>query len=777
MSEGDTIPAEFDSMIAKLVAWGRDRPEALAAPLRALAETEVVVRRGSTNRAFLLALLDRPEVVAGEVDVGWLERLAATGEHVPRHHLDVALLQAAVEIYDDELGAELAEFFALAARGRAQVRASVGHSVDLSARGSDYHFDVHRLGASLYRVVGAGAEVELRVERSGTFERRVFVRGRTYRVLSVVDGHRHLLEVDGVSHRISRDTGGVVRAPAPSVVVAVLVKPGDEVAAGDRLVVLEAMKTELSVAAPVGGRVADVLVAPNVQVEAAAPLLELQPLEREDTSESDARVDLGALEERQGPEAGAEARCRDVLDALRRQMLGFDVDPRHSSELVARYGKVSRQLAPDDEVLLEGEEEVLTVFADACSLARTRPDPDALPGEEAHSSHEDLLVYLRSIEGRGEGLPTSFLEHLRRALGHYGIDDLEPTAELREALLWLAKARERLGAQLPAIQSLLDRRLEQLERLAPRADEGFRAILDRLIGATQQRFAELSRNAREVRYQYFERPEFEDRAARSYAEAATHLDALEHLADDAAECERRMVALIECPQPLKNYLTRQFEAASAARRRVMLQALTRRYYRIRDLQAFAVVSSRGHDFGLAQYDHEGARIQLITTFARYEGLEQAARAMAPLLADMPDEHEVVVDFYVWRPDPPQDDEATERELRETLGRVAFSRRVRRLVVAIERAGPRPRDGGHAALHLSPSPQGRLPGRCAPPRLSPHDGQAPAPPAAAQLPPGATPVGGGRLPVRRGRERQPRRRATVRPGRGARRHSDAQRDRP
>ncbi len=276
--------------------------------------------------------------------------------------------------------------------------------------------------------------------------------------------------------------------------------------------------------------------------------------------------------------------------------------------------------------------------------------------------------------------------------------------------MWLAKARERVAAQLPAIRSVLDRRLEQLERVAPRTDEAFRAILDRLIGATQQRFAELSRHAREVRYQYFERPEFEDGAARSYAEAAAHLDALERLADDGAERERRMVALVDCPQPLKNYLTRQFEAASAARRRVMLEVLTRRYYRIRDLQGFGLVTSRGHDFGLAQYEHEGARIQLITTFARYEGLEQAARAMAPLLADLPDEHEVVVDFYVWRPDPPQDDDATERELREVLGRVAFSRRVRRLVVAIERARRRARYGGHAALHLSPGSGGRLPGR-------------------------------------------------------------------
>ena len=42
------------------------------------------------------------------------------------------------------------------------------------------------------------------------------------------------------------------------------------------------------------------------------------------------------------PDTGPEARCSDALDALRRQMLGFDVDPRHSQQLVDWYATASR---------------------------------------------------------------------------------------------------------------------------------------------------------------------------------------------------------------------------------------------------------------------------------------------------------------------------------------------------------------------------------------------------------------------------------------------------
>ena len=48
------------------------------------------------------------------------------------------------------------------------------------------------------------------------FERWLTVAGRRFRVLSVVHGPTHLVEVEGVPHRVSRDEGGVVRATSPA---------------------------------------------------------------------------------------------------------------------------------------------------------------------------------------------------------------------------------------------------------------------------------------------------------------------------------------------------------------------------------------------------------------------------------------------------------------------------------------------------------------------------------------------------------------------------------
>ena len=86
------------------------------------------------------------------------------------------------------------------------------------------------------------------------------------------------IEVDGVSHRIDRDDGGIVRSPSPAVVVSIAVKPGDRVAAGDPVAVLEAMKMEMQVVAPFAGKVRQVLTIPYVQVGTGAPLLQIEPL-------------------------------------------------------------------------------------------------------------------------------------------------------------------------------------------------------------------------------------------------------------------------------------------------------------------------------------------------------------------------------------------------------------------------------------------------------------------------------------------------------------------
>jgi len=110
IGEGDVIPPEYDSMIAKIIASGRDRDEALGRLHRALAQMTVLVRGGTTNKSFLIDLLGRPEVIAGRIDTAWLDRLTAAGDHLPTRHADVALVAAALDADQLQAAADQATF-------------------------------------------------------------------------------------------------------------------------------------------------------------------------------------------------------------------------------------------------------------------------------------------------------------------------------------------------------------------------------------------------------------------------------------------------------------------------------------------------------------------------------------------------------------------------------------------------------------------------------------------------------------------------------------------
>src|SRR6201999_1936379 len=73
VAEGSVVGSDYDPMLAKVIGEGEDRGEALAALDRALGE--LVLLGPGTNVAYLRALLARPEVRAGELDTGLIERL------------------------------------------------------------------------------------------------------------------------------------------------------------------------------------------------------------------------------------------------------------------------------------------------------------------------------------------------------------------------------------------------------------------------------------------------------------------------------------------------------------------------------------------------------------------------------------------------------------------------------------------------------------------------------------------------------------------------------
>ena len=400
-------------MIAKLIGWGRTRAEALARLRCAVDETTVVIDGGTTDQAFLRALLARPEVRDGTVDTTWVDRISVSGGIEAGDHADVALVVAAIEACDAAIAADRAQFLALARRGRPHADLARGRSVDVRHGGSAYRLLVRQVAPERYRVSADGATVEAAIERHGAHERRVAIGERSWRVVVSSQGSDLLVEVDGVPHRVLRDDGGVVRSLAPAVVVALPVAEGDTVEAGDVVAVVESMKMETSLTAPFASRVRRVLVAPNVQVRAHEPLLQLDPTADGVAAETGGeRVRLRAGD---APDEAAGA----PLAAAERLVLGYDVEPAEAMASVR-----AAHAGPVTEELLAAEERLLAIHADISSLTRARSDADLdVPGELVGSPHEDLHAWLRELDPAQEGLPAPFLVTLDRALRHYGIEE------------------------------------------------------------------------------------------------------------------------------------------------------------------------------------------------------------------------------------------------------------------------------------------------------------------------------------------------------------------
>jgi acetyl/propionyl-CoA carboxylase alpha subunit/acetyl-CoA carboxylase carboxyltransferase component len=691
VSEGDLVPREFDSMIAKIIAWGRDRTEALARLQRALSQSRVVIRDGTTNKPFLLELLSRPALRDAAVDIGWLDRQMATGQLVPRAGALVALVRAAIEAYEAELDVERAQFFASATRGRPHASSDVGRSVELGYGGQTYRASVRRLAGQLrYRVEVDGVETDVtgvRTEGSPARERRgrgsewsLSCGGQTYRVLLVTQSLGYLVEVNGVAHRISRDSAGVVRASAPAIVVSIAVRSGDEVQAGDRLLVVEAMKMELALRAPFAGRVREVTVAPGVQVAQGATLVVLEPEPQGEQAPKTERLTLVDLADGSPPRTDVE-RCRRVRADLHSLVLGFDIDDGALRRTLQEWnGICAGSSAEVDPEALAAEDRVLDAFVDICALFDRRPEDDGTVRRAPVSQETHLFAYLRTLDASDERLPASFLSALTSALAHHGAVPGDPAPVLEEALFRLFKAHRREEACVAAVTSLLDHRLHQVAALSVYASDTSRRLLDRLIAASQHRHPAVNDLAREVRYRLFEQPLLEQARREVYAGVDQQLAELQArpFGPDRAQ---RIQQLVECPQPLATLLLRRLEAASPDMRQVLLEVMARRYYRIRLLLDVRAVTFQGHIFTVLEYEYEGRRIHVVVTYAAEAQVRDVLALCAPLL-DVPEDTDGALDLYVWRDGPLADPDAHSSALAEALGAARFRRPLRRAVVSV-----------------------------------------------------------------------------------------------
>jgi acetyl/propionyl-CoA carboxylase alpha subunit/acetyl-CoA carboxylase carboxyltransferase component len=704
VAAGDVIPPQFDSMIAKIVAWGRDRGEARARLARALRQTAAVVDGGTTNRAFLLDLLDRPQLHTGEVDTGWLDALMAQGYRPPQR-LDVALLAVAVEAQDTLVARQRERLFASAARGRPEVGHETWHQIDVRAGGAAYRLRMAQTRGNRYRVALDGVSVDVTAERIGRFDRRLTVGDTTYAILAAPQGPDYLVEVDGAVHRIAGGEAGLVRAPAPAMVVAIPVAAGDAVGAGDTVAVVESMKLETALRAPFAGRVREVLVAANTQVEGGTTLLRLEPADGTGAATADgARVDLAALAAAPAPAASspvAAATATDVLTALRYLVLGYDLDEADARALPRALTAARTALPGDDPDVLAGELAIMRIFADLSALSRNRRGPegsDAPPrfdgapeadsAESAHNPQEYLYAFLRSRDADAEGLPESFRARLRAALAHYGVSGLgAPDDEaLASALYRMFLAHRRAGAHVPVLLDLLQWRLTHaagIAALPPATREEYLRTLEHLITATQVRHPVVGGLARRVRFRSFDEPLMDAARARGQQQVRAKLDRLDGA--DPATRAALIDDIVAAGEPILSVFEQRHHAA-------MLEVMTRRYYRIRHLEDVRVDDRGGRPLLTAHYRHDDREHVVLATTVHtapappVAGEPPAVQAdLRRIVGQLPSDSTVLLDLYVTAGQAPDDDpERSAEKIRALLGLLPAP--LDRVAVAVRRAG-------------------------------------------------------------------------------------------
>ena len=690
--EGDAIPAELDPLICNLTAWGSDRAEALGRLHRALGDAVAVLDGGTTNQGFLLELLDHPDLRAAEVDSGWLDRLSVTGATLPARHGDLALLQAAIVLSDQDAADDRARFYALARRGRPQAAGALSRTHELGHRGESYRLAVSQIAPDRYRVTVDGHSIELLVRRLGPHERRLELLGRTHRTLTSNQGGDLLVEVDGVPHRISRDDGGLVRAPNPALVVSIPVSPGDIVDAGDVVAVAEAMKMESSLTAPFRGRVKRVLVSENVHVAAQAPLVALEPIEQSAPAIPGERLSFASLT---ASADGAPDPCRENLRRMEWLVLGYDVDAAEVRRTIDDLHGQCSDLLSCDPALIPGEHRLLGMFADLRAVSRPYRGDQETESEPLQSPQEHLHAWLRSLDADAERLPPRFTAALRRALAYYGVDSLERTPALEEACFRLFLSQQRAEIARTAIVAILDRRLEDADDLVGHVGTEFREVLDRLATAFEGRDPVVADLAREVRFRYFDEPVIAEARERVYTEMETYVAALTSQ-PERPDAGVLIGEIVDCPRPLAPRLTVAMGSASPAARRLLVEAMARRYYRTHTLTGFETGRLEAFDVAFAHYAVAGVPRLLVTAYVELDDVGPIARAFSHHADTLPAGELAVLDLYAQHHDQAPSRKQTAARLHAALAEIPMPPAVHRIVVAV--AEPR-RGRGMSAIDL------------------------------------------------------------------------------
>ncbi|MGO4711420.1 acetyl-CoA carboxylase biotin carboxylase subunit [Bradyrhizobium sp. 2TAF24] len=278
LASGAEIPPFYDSMVAKIIGSGATRDEARQALLGGLSRT--IAFGVTTNQAFLAACLRHPAFAAGQATTAFIAR-HGDDLHAPASGTQSAtpVLAALLLYVTARNGGTWRKGRALAPAFPVPMRIAIGDEV--------HDVEIFRRRDGSYTVTGQGREATLEIDGVDAGTLRVRAGLLTESVAYARAGDRLFMLAKGVPvavHdltyappvRAATEGGdGKLRAALNGRVVAVLVRQGDQVAAGQPMVTLEAMKMEHVHVAPASGTIAAIHVTEGEQVTTSSIVAEI----------------------------------------------------------------------------------------------------------------------------------------------------------------------------------------------------------------------------------------------------------------------------------------------------------------------------------------------------------------------------------------------------------------------------------------------------------------------------------------------------------------------
>ncbi len=590
---GSRIPSDFDSMIAKIIAHGPNRAATIAKLVRTLNELQIEIENGSTNQGFLLELLSNEAVKAGGVQTDFVEGFLVSPERRKiKTNWNIAVVAAAIYQYEKRYAEEFENFTDKVRRFSApRVMPELTAEVQLSANGQQITALVRSVADHTYHIQIGEQLVEVEYVSWGD-EIILKAGGRKHKLQIVPRADALQCEVDGIPYFLPIDSGGKVKAPSPSVVLTVQVKEGSKVKKGDLLLTLEAMKMEMTVSAIEDGTVTGVMVRPGEQVAAGQVLIDIEAAgdgtkEEAKVQEQQPAISFSALEI---PKVLPQDSYRQrVWQALRRDylacFLGFDY-----------MSPVGQNLQQIEQFLEEHEDYRKTWSALLIDSIRAfikvqrlfTNDLYEADGTRSADVHECFMHYLLRREDREKGLPAPFLERMTAAIHLYGWGDVKNHETTTRALFHLYKAYANKSDAVELLRLsllLLQRHFKTAEEFT--SPEEFSDLLNELV--TVGKSGVLIDSATFTRFELVDRV-FQQNVQKSRQEQIATL--LKPFLQEGEKDAKLMAEIIGSGHQIVSHLVSLYDRSSS-RSKIILELIAKRFNRDRTIESGELFEEEG----------------------------------------------------------------------------------------------------------------------------------------------------------------------------------------